>query len=179
MKTETESQAIIVREGKLAEDAKESVENRRIFWLMENEKCGIRFRIIDRTPELAISSAESLVKELGKYQAVHALAAYRSDTRIGILKIYSRSSKWPTTTAIVRRHYRRRAAGPAYVDAVSLADCRGADERTESLGKQSRESPRSPSQPFRPFSPRCDSGMSGALICSLKPNNDHESRPQR
>jgi hypothetical protein len=95
MKTETESQAIIVREGKLVEDAKESVENRRIFWLMENERCGIRFRVIDRTPELAIASAESLVRELGKYQAVHALAAYRSDTRIGILKIYSRSQNGP------------------------------------------------------------------------------------
>jgi hypothetical protein len=95
MKTETQSQAIIVREGKLAEDAKESVENRRIFWLMESESCGIRFRIIDRTPELAISSAESLVKEIGEYKAVHALAAYRADTRIGILKIYSRTQDGP------------------------------------------------------------------------------------
>ena len=95
MKTETQSQASIVREGKLAEDAKESAENRRVFWLMENEKCGIRFRIIGRTPELAISSAESLVQELRKYKEVHALAAYRSGTGIGILKIYHRGQNGP------------------------------------------------------------------------------------
>ncbi len=95
MKTEMQSQAIIVREGKLAEDAKESVENRRIFWLMEDERCGIRFRVIGRTPELAISSAESLVKELGKHKVVHALAAYRSGTGIGILKIYHRGQNGP------------------------------------------------------------------------------------
>ena len=95
MKTETQSQAIIVREGKLAEDAKESVENRRIFWLMENERCGIRFRIIGRTSELAISSAELLVQELRKYKVVHALAAYRSGTGIGILKIYYRGQNGP------------------------------------------------------------------------------------
>ena len=97
MKTETESHAIIVQEGKVIEDAKESAENARLFWLIESKDYGIRFRIIARTPELAISSAESLAMDVRKYDEVRAWAAYRRQTGIGILTIYSRNKNEPPT----------------------------------------------------------------------------------